>query len=206
MVEPYNFVRNYDDFSSERGYQFEFYCDRCGTTFRIEFQSPFRDDLLFGTDNGGSGVRFSPDPDPLTPVRASAHWRQAHERAFHRAIVEARSDFIQCPRCCRWVCRKNCWNNQKSLCKDCSPDFGIDTLPATGFSEPSEEWQQPLPSPSAAGKLFTSCPNCEALLPASVKFCPDCGTKIQLTSHCSECGAPLGQNHQYCLDCGAKRK
>ena len=33
------FVRNYDDLSTDRGFQFEFYCDRCGTGYRTHFQA-----------------------------------------------------------------------------------------------------------------------------------------------------------------------
>lgn len=35
------FTDNIDDLSNERGYQFEFYCERCGNGYR----SPFQDDL-----------------------------------------------------------------------------------------------------------------------------------------------------------------
>ena len=34
-----NFVRNYNDESTERGFQFEFYCDRCGTGYRTSFKA-----------------------------------------------------------------------------------------------------------------------------------------------------------------------
>jgi hypothetical protein len=27
------FVRNYDDLSTERGFQYKFYCDKCGNGF-----------------------------------------------------------------------------------------------------------------------------------------------------------------------------
>ena len=33
------FVSNYDDRSTERGFQFEFYCDRCGSGYRTRFQA-----------------------------------------------------------------------------------------------------------------------------------------------------------------------
>jgi len=33
------FVRNYDDLSTDRGFQFKFYCDRCGNGYETTFQS-----------------------------------------------------------------------------------------------------------------------------------------------------------------------
>ncbi len=33
------FTRNYADRSSDKGYQFEFYCDKCGTGLRSSFQA-----------------------------------------------------------------------------------------------------------------------------------------------------------------------
>jgi hypothetical protein len=32
------FVRNYDDLSTDRGYQFKFYCDKCGNGYMSRFQ------------------------------------------------------------------------------------------------------------------------------------------------------------------------
>ena len=33
------FVRNYDDLSSERGFQFKFHCDKCGNGFMTQFET-----------------------------------------------------------------------------------------------------------------------------------------------------------------------
>ena len=33
------FTRNYTDRSSDKGYQFEFFCDKCGTGLRSSFQA-----------------------------------------------------------------------------------------------------------------------------------------------------------------------
>lgn len=206
MVEKLDFVRNYDDFSSERGFQFEFYCDRCGTTFRIEIQPPLSDDgLLLNTAGSslGSGLGTMLN---VSERLHSASWKQSHAQAFQAAVAEARSEFIQCPHCRRWVCRINCWNSKKKRCKDCSPDFDVEA--SVQVSPPPEDMLPtitPEEKKPATNKLFTSCPNCESILPASVKFCPDCGTKIQIASHCPECGALMSQNAKVCPDCGTKR-
>src|SRR5256885_16934815 len=33
------FVRNYDDLSTDRGFQFKFYCGRCGNGYETDFQA-----------------------------------------------------------------------------------------------------------------------------------------------------------------------
>ncbi len=40
MSSKIEFTSNYSDNSTDRGFQFEFNCDRCGTGFRTRFQ-PF---------------------------------------------------------------------------------------------------------------------------------------------------------------------
>jgi hypothetical protein len=39
MSEKIQFTRNYNDLSTNRGFQFEFFCDRCGTGFRTRFEA-----------------------------------------------------------------------------------------------------------------------------------------------------------------------
>lgn len=39
MGEKIKFVRNYNDLSTDSGFQFEFFCDRCGTGYRSEFKA-----------------------------------------------------------------------------------------------------------------------------------------------------------------------
>ena len=38
MRSRIEFTRNYADQSTNQGFQFEFYCDRCGTGYRTRFQ------------------------------------------------------------------------------------------------------------------------------------------------------------------------
>jgi hypothetical protein len=40
MSDKIEFTRNYSDHSTYRGFQFEFFCDRCGTGYRTRF-TPF---------------------------------------------------------------------------------------------------------------------------------------------------------------------
>jgi uncharacterized OB-fold protein len=49
-----------------------------------------------------------------------------------------------------------------------------------------------------------TCPNCEAALPGNVKFCPECGAKIQSDNACVACGVKLIPGAKFCPECGAK--
>ena len=39
MAGKVHFVSNYNDLSTNRGFQFEFVCDRCSAGYRTEFES-----------------------------------------------------------------------------------------------------------------------------------------------------------------------
>lgn len=213
MVEKLEFVRNYDDLSTERGFQFEFYCDRCGTTFRTEFQASMTGTVsdLLGTASTIFGGIFGTARDVSERVRSSS-WQQSRDQAFRAAVAEVKPEFIQCPHCIRWVCRKNCWNMKKGLCKECAPDLGVEMAAAQASRSIEEVWahaamaeeDKKLDAKEWRTTIRATCPNCEAALPANVKFCPDCGTKIQTTLHCSECGASINQGAKFCPDCGHK--
>ncbi|MBQ4324595.1 MAG: zinc ribbon domain-containing protein [Clostridia bacterium] len=50
------------------------------------------------------------------------------------------------------------------------------------------------------------CPNCHAVLGANSKFCPECGTKIEIKKPtiCAQCGEPIAESAKFCANCGAK--
>jgi len=54
-----------------------------------------------------------------------------------------------------------------------------------------------VPTPSARA----ACPSCGRPVRADAKFCPNCGTKLELT--CSGCGASLRAGSKFCDNCGA---
>ena len=64
----------------------------------------------------------------------------------------------------------------------------------------------PTPAPAAA---LIICPSCNARIPATSKFCPDCGTKIAAppaagTKNCPKCGHPVLTTAKFCPECGQK--
>ena len=101
------FVRNHDDLSTDRGFQFEFYCDRCGTGYRTHFQASATGLVTEALDvaSGLFGGALGGAADVSERVHSAA-WEKAHDKAFATAVEEIKPNFIQCRRCTQWVCRE----------------------------------------------------------------------------------------------------
>jgi hypothetical protein len=208
------FTTNYSDLSTDTGFQFEVNCDRCGTGFRTDFQAYAMGTVAgaLGTAGNLFGGVFGQAADVGEQVR-SAGWQKAHDTAFEKAMKELKPDFLQCPRCSAWVCRKSCWNNGKGLCKECAPDLGVEMAAAQASRTTEEVWahskmadedREMLKEKSWREGVRAACPECNAPLAKQVKFCPECGAKIQAEAHCTECGAKLKPGAKFCGECGAK--
>jgi membrane protease subunit (stomatin/prohibitin family) len=52
------------------------------------------------------------------------------------------------------------------------------------------------------------CPNCNARIPATSKFCLECGTKLErqttATKNCPKCGKSIPATSKFCPECGEK--
>jgi len=207
------FVRNYNDLSTNRGFQFEFVCDRCGTGYRTEFEASLTGTVTGLLDAASSvfGGIFGTAAD-LSERARSASYRKAHDEALERAIVEIKPEFIQCPRCQSWVCRAACWNNKKGLCKRCAPDLGVEMSAAQASRSVEEIWahaamaeeDKKLGLENWREPIRGSCPKCEAPLATNAKFCPQCGEPVKRAAHCTECGAKLEPGAKFCAECGKK--
>jgi len=214
MNERIEFTRNYSDLSTTQGFQFEFFCNRCSSGFRTGFQPSVTSTVsgAIGAASSLFGGIFGKAADLSERVR-SASWEKAHDAAFQRAMEELRPEFIQCSRCSGWVCRKNCWNVQKGLCKNCAPDLGVEMAAAQSsrtvqeiwaHSKVAEEDRAMLTEQTWREGVRATCPSCGVALAKKVKFCPDCGTKIQVEGLCSGCGAKLAPGAKFCAECGDK--
>jgi membrane protease subunit (stomatin/prohibitin family) len=213
MAEVIQFVSNYNDHSTDTGFQFEFVCDRCGTGYRTKFQ-PWAtgtvSNLLDGASSLLGGV-FGQAADISNRVR-SAGWQQARDNAFNNAINEVKPHFVQCPRCQSWVCRDRCWNKKRGLCKNCAPDLAVEVSAAQSSAAVQEIWAAPEMSnedkefvkSDLSETVRASCPECGAPLATNAKFCPECGAKLKTTSFCPECGAKLQPGAKFCGECGHK--
>ena len=208
------FTTNYNDLSTNEGFQFEFNCDRCGTGYRTTFHPSAIGKVTGALDAASSlfGGVFGRAAD-LGERARSATWEKAHDQAFITAMEEIRDDFVQCPRCSSWVCKKSCWNTSKGLCKECAPDLGVEMAAAQSSRTVEEIWahskmaeadREMLKEASWREGARATCPECGKPLAAKAKFCPECGAKISPEKFCQECGTKLPAGSKFCPDCGAK--
>jgi hypothetical protein len=204
------FTRNYSDRSSDKGYQFEFFCDKCGTGFRSSFQANKLGmaagllraaSSLFGGALGGAAQ----SADYVKDALRGEGW----DCAFKDAIEEARPRFRQCTRCGKWVCPDVCWNKTRDLCKACAPDLAEEGAALQARLD-SEQLGQKLRAPEASGDAgaegHTACPHCHAQVDATAKFCPECGKSLAvLHASCAKCGAKFVAAGKFCPECGEPR-
>jgi predicted RNA-binding Zn-ribbon protein involved in translation (DUF1610 family) len=177
------FSRNYSDLSTQQGFQFEFFCNRCSTGARTHFKSTLTGAVSGAMGAAGSllGGIFGRAADLTERVR-SASWEKGHDAAFEEAVQEMKEEFMQCPRCSTWVCKQNCWNAERGLCKSCASTVAVETATAAS----------------------TTCASCGVSLAAAAKFCPDCGARVQPKDVCASCGVKLAPGAKFCPDCGTK--
>ena len=213
MADRIEFVKNYSDLSTNKGFQFEFYCDRCGSGYRTRFKPSITGTVTGVLDTAGSllGGLFSSAADVSERVR-SASWEKSHDDAFEDACNELKPDFIQCPRCSSWECRQKCWNKKKGLCKECAPDLGVEMAAAQASKSVEEIWahaamaeeDKKLGLENWRENVRASCPECEAPLASNAKFCPECGAKLKAAQFCPSCGAKVNPGSKFCAECGGK--
>jgi len=216
MSDKIEFTRNYSDHSTDRGFQFEFNCDRCGTGYRTRFLPFAAGTISSALDTASSlfGGILNSAARVGEQVRSSA-WQKAKDDAFVKAVEELKPDFIQCPRCSTWVCRKSCWNTQRGLCKNCAPDMGVEMAAAQAsrtveeiwsHSKMAEEDREMLKDESWRAGVRATCPQCNAPLANNAKFCPECGAAIKSGKFCTNCGGEIKEGVKFCPQCGTKQE
>lgn len=204
------FVRNYEDLSTDRGYQFKFYCDKCGNGYMSRFQPS-----AIGT--AGSLLRAAGDffGGWASSAGHSAYDIQrsvggkAHDEALKKAVEEGRQHFHQCSRCGKWVCPEVCWNAKAGQCEDCAPDYQ-EELASSHAHAKSDATREQLYE-KARGTDYSSKIDMGAdahlAAPArtaapSAALCSSCGTDVGKAKFCPECGTPAVPPRATCSGCG----
>jgi len=203
------FTRNYQDHSTDKGFQFEFFCDRCGNGFT----SPF---VPSATGMAASALRAAGGlfGGFLGSAGSSAYEIErmvlgpAHDKAYRDSVEEAKPNFSQCPKCAKWVCKATCWNQKRSLCYTCAPD--VDTeLAAAQAQETVDQIKEKLRHEDMTKDIEVTteavafCPECGARTQGG-KFCPACGKALRPKNECSKCGAKFELGSKFCPECGNK--
>jgi membrane protease subunit (stomatin/prohibitin family) len=219
------FVQNYQDLSTDRGYQFKFHCDHCGNGYMTSFQTSVIGAAESVLKIAGDlfGGAFSHAGESAYEVQRMVGGT-AHDKALAAAVDECKQHFHQCPRCGKWVCPEVCWNGAANLCKGCAPRFEEELAAAHADARASAARQQlqsraagtdyvanvdmrgvasaaPVAPAASAGPHCTEC----GTLLGTAKFCPQCGTPrpAQAPAACS-CGAPIAPGTKFCGECGKK--
>jgi len=201
------FTRNYQDLSTDQGFQFEFFCDRCGNGFQTEFQSSLTGNVAnaLGAASSLLGGIFN-NASNLANRAKSASWEKAHDTAFAAAVEQARPHFQKCKRCGKFV-DADCWNDTQTLCKGCAPDLEEEFAAAQSEATVQKAREVAYANVEVSAEKFkqtivAACPNCGAKLTGG-KFCPECGKPVAAKKFCTECGKEIPAGVKFCPECGA---
>jgi membrane protease subunit (stomatin/prohibitin family) len=201
------FSDNYNDLSTDTGFQFEFYCEHCHDAWRSPFEryAAGTAESLLGAAEGLFGGIFGTARNAVSQVRG-AGWQKARDAALRKAVEQARGHFHRCPRCANHYC-DNCWNEDEGTCIVCVPR--LDPELAAIRREAKVQKARDVAYASAQvsqedlAERVVSCRTCGAPVGRG-KFCPECGEPTSLTRTCAECSAEVPGSAKFCPECGAK--
>ena len=203
------FVKNYEDLSTDHGYQFKFHCDKCGGGWLSEFQTSVTGmaggflraagSLFGGVIGRAAGSEYE--------IRRAVQG-PGHDAALKKAVEEGKVRFKKCSRCGKWVCPDTCWNAAKGLCEECAPDLLEEAAAAQAQAakerilEKARQVDYTKDVNLAAG-IQLRCPQCSAQVQGG-KFCPECGGPLEAKSACKGCGTEMKAGAKFCPECGQK--
>jgi len=203
------FTGNYSDLSTDKGYQFKFFCEKCGNGYMSSFQTN-----KLGMAASAVEVANSLFGGIFGRAAAGAYEVQravggpAHDAALREAVEEIRPKFKQCTRCGNWVCEPVCWNHKAGLCESCAPDLAQEM--AAAQAEAAREQVQVkarevnwLKDTDVSQVKAVACASCGANV-GSAKFCPECGKPVKTKLTCRACGAAPEGSPKFCPECGER--
>ena len=218
MAEMVFFTDNYQDHSTNEGWQFEFYCRRCGNGYSSSFQrsvSGFGGNLLrmggdlVGGSLGGKAAELGWDSQWLNDNTRS----KGRDKALAKAVDEMKPYFKQCHRCGQWVCDKICWNAERGLCVTCAPKLDQEIAGMQASAQVNQlnekiqqqDWTKDINyrdqgtgmcahcgQETGGGKFCRSCGQPQAAAETAKQFCGNCGAQLTGAKFCGECGTPAG--------------
>jgi len=224
------FVSNYDDLSTDRGYQFKFHCDKCGNGYMSRFQASAIGTAgsLLRAAGGLFGGWASTAGNSAYDIQRSVGGK-AHDDALARAVEEGKQYFHQCSRCGKWVCPEVCWNANAGQCEECAPDYQEELASSHAQAKADATREQlherarqtdyaskidmgadahvkaPARTAAASGvRDALACVSCGVDV-GTAKFCPECGTPTKPPRPtCQGCGHQPEALTKFCPECGGK--
>jgi len=203
------FTDNYQDLSTDMGFQFKFNCERCGDGYMSTFRSNaigVVGGLLRGASSFLGGALGNVGHTAYEVQRAVGG--PQHDAALRQAVEEVKPLFKKCRRCGDWVCEKVCWNKHNDMCKRCAPVAEEEETSIRSehvrTQVSNDLFLEENKRMSEKGKeVAAKCPECGSAT-LGKKFCPQCGHKMApAESFCKQCGVKLTPNCKFCGDCGA---
>ncbi len=189
-------MTNYRDLSTSptdvrAGFQFEFYCELSGDTWKSPFV-PFRRGQLNGLVGRLTGIFYQfHGASRVLGYAADAGAAKAKAQALEEAMEIAARRFRECERCKKWVAAA-VFDEDTGLCQACGR--GTQGGAAWGSSYREEE-----PAQAAAGPV---CPSCQTPSQGG-RFCHECGFDMASAfKACPGCGNTLPRQARFCSDCG----
>ena len=201
------FTSNYTDRSNERGYQFQFFCRKCGNGYMSTFQANSLSGIASAANVAASifGGIFGRAAQSAAAIQSQVAGPQ-HDSALDAAVREISPIFKQCTRCGSWVCEPVCWNKNAGLCETCAPDMDEEIAAAQAQAAREQAVEKArtvdyLGQRNLAQVVSALCPSCGAKTQGG-KFCPECGTSIAQKRTCATCGAEADGSPKFCPECG----
>ncbi len=201
------FTSNYDDLSTDKGYQFKFYCKKCHNGYLSSFQASKLGLAASAAEIAGSffGGVFGKAASSAYEVQRAVGG-PAHDAALKQAVTEISPLFKQCTRCGSWVCEPVCFNKKAQLCDNCAPDMEKELAAAQAEAAKEQvhakarevDWTKERDVSVVSG---VQCPKCGAKTQGG-KFCPECGEALSAKKKCKECGHETEGSPKFCPECG----
>ncbi len=203
------FTGNYQDLSTDKGFQFKFYCEKCGNGFMSSFKMN-----KLGLAASAAEIASSFFGGVFSRAAHGAYEAQraiggkAHDEALQEAVDEIKPLFKQCTRCGKYICEKFCWNAKQQLCETCAPDIDEEVASAQMHAAQEQavekartvDWMKGRDLERQSGAV---CPKCGAKTQGG-KFCPDCGESLIAKAACPACKVEINGTPKFCPECGGK--
>jgi Double zinc ribbon len=204
------FTGNYEDLSTDRGYQFKFYCEKCGNGYMSTFKSSKMGMAASAAQVAGNlfGGIFGRAADTAYEIQRAVGG-PAHDVALREAVAEIRPMFKQCTRCGQYVCEPICFNKKMQLCERCAPDMDEEIAAAQAEAARQQAFEKAQQVDWMKGRDMeevkgAACSACGAKV-GTAKFCPECGTPTgPAKRRCTSCGNEVEGSPKFCPECGGK--
>lgn len=200
------FTSNFDDLSTDKGFQFKFYCQKCRNGYMSSFQTSKLGLAASAAEVAGTffGGIFGHAATGAYQIQRAVGGA-AHDSAIKAAVEEIAPLFKQCPRCGVWVCEQVCFNKKMQLCDSCAPDMDKEMAAAQAEAAKDQvrekarsvDWVAQRDVATVSG---ATCPKCHAKTQGG-KFCVECGEVLVVKKKC-ECGHESEGSVKFCPECG----